>query len=72
MKASQDRFWGAFFVFHQIYQMMKSYKVKKTASRVIPAKAGIQELRLLLDPGDPVPAKAGSRGDGLNDVLRSR
>jgi hypothetical protein len=30
---------------------------------VIPAKAGIQEKLGVLDPGDPVPAKAGSRGD---------
>jgi len=30
---------------------------------VIPAKAGIQEEQRILDPGDPVPAKAGSRGD---------
>jgi len=31
---------------------------------VIPAKAGIQVVHAFLDPGDPVPAKAGSRGDG--------
>jgi hypothetical protein len=33
---------------------------------VIPAEAGIQEIQAVLDPGDPVPAKAGSRGDGFN------
>jgi hypothetical protein len=32
--------------------------------------AGIQGKQTLLDPGDPVPAKAGSRGDGLDDFLR--
>jgi hypothetical protein len=32
-------------------------------------KAGIQEIAEVLDPGDPVPAKAGSRGD---DSLRNR
>jgi len=37
---------------------------------VIPAKAGIQDFQGLLDPGDPVPAKAGSRGDGLEGFLR--
>jgi hypothetical protein len=37
---------------------------------VIPAKAGIQEKQAILDPGDPVPEKAGSRGDGLDDFLR--
>jgi hypothetical protein len=36
----------------------------------IPAKAGIQELPAVLDPGDPVPAKAGSRGDGFGEFLR--
>ena len=42
-----------------------------TSFLVIPAKAGIQVLRALtecLDPGDPVPAKAGNRGD---DFLRT-
>jgi hypothetical protein len=31
--------------------------------------SGIKEYRELLDPGDPVPAKAGSRGDGLEGFL---
>ena len=47
-------------------------KSPKSPFSVIPAKAGIQVLRALtecLDPGDPVPAKAGNRGD---DFLRSR
>ena len=39
-------------------------------SPVIPAKAGIQEQQALLDPGDPVPAKAGNRGDGFGRFLR--
>ena len=47
-------------------------KSQKTSFSVIPAEAGIQEYRELLDPGDPVPAKAGSRGDGLEDFLRDR
>ena len=42
----------------------------KTPFSVIPAEAGIQEYQELLDPGDPVPEKAGSRGDGLDDFLR--
>ena len=46
-------------------------KSRKMTSPVIPAKAGIQEKQALLDPGDPVPAKAGSRGDGFSDFLRS-
>jgi hypothetical protein len=33
---------------------------------VIPAKAGIQKHKPLVDPGDPAPAKAGGRGDGLD------
>ncbi len=53
-------------------------KSRETPFSVIPAKvprqardpelaerAGIQVPQELLDPGDPVPAKAGSRGDGL-------
>jgi len=32
---------------------------------VIPAKAGIQGKQELLDPGDPVPAEAGNRGDAF-------
>jgi hypothetical protein len=32
---------------------------------VIPAKAGIQEKLEVQDPGDPVPAKAGSRVTAL-------
>jgi hypothetical protein len=40
-------------------------KSQKTASPVIPAKAGIQEQQGLLDPGF-------RRGDGLNDFLRVR
>jgi hypothetical protein len=40
-------------------------------SSVIPAKAGIQEQQALLAPGDPVPAKAGSRGDAFGDFLRT-
>jgi len=36
-------------------------------SCVIPAEAGIQEGQTLLDPGDPVPAKAGSLGDAFDD-----
>jgi hypothetical protein len=37
---------------------------------VIPAKAEIQQHKPVLDPGDPVPAQAGSRDDGLEDFLR--
>jgi len=37
---------------------------REAAFSVIPAEAGIQECPEGLDPGDPVPAKAGSRGDG--------
>jgi len=43
---------------------------RKTAFPVIPAEAGIQYFQIVtnsLDPGDPVPAKAGNRGD---DFLR--
>jgi len=39
----------------------------KTPFSVIPADAGIQEYQEVLEPGDPVPAKAGSRGDGLEN-----
>jgi hypothetical protein len=39
---------------------------------VIPAKAGIQGKQEVLDPGDPVPAKAGNRGDGFYECLRDR
>ena len=46
-------------------------KSQKQPFSVIPAKAGIQECQELLDPGDPVPAKAGSRGDGLEDFHES-
>jgi hypothetical protein len=42
-------------------------KSQKASFSVIPAKAGIQEKQAVLDPGDPVPAKAGSRGDGFDD-----
>ena len=45
---------------------------QKTSFSVIPAEAGIQEYQEVLNPGDPVPAKAGSRGDGLEDFLRVR
>jgi hypothetical protein len=44
---------------------------RRTPFAVIPAKAGIQFIHRLtkhLDPGAPVPAKAGNRGD---DFLRS-
>jgi len=41
-------------------------------SPVIPAEAGIQENQTPLGPGDPVPAKAGSRGDGSDNSLLSR
>jgi len=43
---------------------------RETAFPVIPAEAGIQYFQIVtnsLDPGDPVPAKAGNRGD---DFLR--
>jgi len=43
---------------------------QKLIFSVIPAEAGIQEKQAILDPGDPVPAKAGSRGDGLDAFLR--
>jgi len=46
-------------------------KSQKIRSFVIPAKAGIQEQQALLAPGDPVPAKAGSRGDAFGDFLRT-
>jgi hypothetical protein len=48
---------------------MSSQRAKKETC-AIPAVAGIQEMQTLLDPGDPVPAKAGSGGDGLDDVFR--
>jgi len=41
-------------------------KSRETPFSVIPAEAGIQPFQGLakaLDPGDPVPAKAGNRGD---------
>ena len=38
-------------------------KSREVAFAVIPAKAGIQEKRALLDPGF-------RRGDGFDDVLR--
>jgi hypothetical protein len=44
---------------------------RKTPFSVIPAEAGIQEYQELLDPGDPVPAKAGSRGDGPGTFYQS-
>ena len=44
-------------------------KSQEITSCVIPAKAGIQAEQELPDPGDPVPAKAGSRGDGLGRLL---
>jgi hypothetical protein len=49
-----------------------SQKNQKARFSVIPAEAGIQECQEVLDPGDPVPAKAGSRGDGAEDFFRSR
>jgi hypothetical protein len=49
-------------------QIVKSRKLRFHI--FIPAKAGIQEKEGVLDPGDPVPAKAGSRGDGLEHFLR--
>jgi hypothetical protein len=45
-------------------------KSQKVCLFVIPAQAGIQEPQEALDPGDPVPAKPGSRGDGLEDFSR--
>jgi len=48
------------------FRMMKFdgfAKSREVAFAVIPAKAGIQEKRALLDPGF-------RRGDGFDDVLR--
>jgi hypothetical protein len=60
---------------NRIYTVMEFYalvKSQETPLFVIPAKAGIQGFQEVLDPGDPVPAKAGSRGDGFGDFLRGR
>jgi hypothetical protein len=55
----------------QDYSMKGAFvKSPKAAFSVIPEKAGIQEQQELLDPGDPVPAKAGSRGDDFKDFSR--
>jgi hypothetical protein len=52
--------------------MVMLLKSQKTPLFVIPAKAGIQGFQEVLDSGDPVPAEAGSRGDGFGDFLRGR
>jgi hypothetical protein len=54
-------------------------KSQRVGYSVIPANpgsgsgtgAGIQEKQALLDPVDPVPAKAGNRGDGFGDFLQT-
>ncbi len=45
-------------------------KSQESTFPVIPAEAGIQEKQALLDPGDPVTAKAGSRGDDFDGFLQ--
>jgi len=49
-------------------ELVKSWKMPFC---VLPAEAGIQEYQELLGPGDPIPAKAGSRGDGVEGFLQS-
>jgi hypothetical protein len=46
-------------------------RIPKATHPVIPAKAGIQGYQRILNPGDPVLAKAGSRGDGVKAFLRT-
>ena len=61
----------AFYERIKVDEFVKSPEIECS---VIPAKAGIQSFRSVtnhLDSGDPVPAKAGNRGDDFLRVHQS-